>query len=347
MSGRQSPPSASGFDVIELGPADSSPRLAHLPEVPPLSDADRAEHAPDCHLIVRDASGIVVARGSCWSTGLPPLEAERVGAIGHYAASGSDSGAVLLAHACGRLQSAGCARVVGPLDGNTWRSYRLVSDAGSEPAFFLEPSTPQSWCAHWRDADFSPIAEYTSARADDLSAVDPRVERAAARLAANGIVIRQLATAPDDDLRRIFDVARESFAGNFLYSPIEEAEFLEQTRRLLPFVRPELVLLAERRCTSGDTRVCGFVFAVPDVLQMRRGGAVDTVVVKTVAVRPASGVQGLGSVLVSRVHDAARRLGYRRAIHALMHESNVSRNISRRYAATMRKYALFGKRLGA
>ncbi len=194
MSGRQSPLPASGFDVIELGPADSCPRLAHLPEVPPLSDADRAEHAPDCHLIVRDASGIVVARGSCWSTGLPPLEGDRVGAIGHYAASGPEAGAVLLAHACGRLQSAGCARVVGPLDGNTWRSYRLVSDAGTEPAFFLEPSTPPSWCAHWRDAGFSPIAEYTSARADDLSAVDPRVERAAARLAAAGVVIRQLAT---------------------------------------------------------------------------------------------------------------------------------------------------------
>ena len=100
-------------------------------------------------------------------------------------------------------------------------------------------------------------------------------------------------------------------------------------------------------CASGDTRACGFAFGVPDVLQMRRGGPADTVVVKTVAVRPACGVQGLGSVLVSRVHDAARRLGYRRAIHALMHESNVSRNISRRYAATMRKYALFGKRLTA
>jgi len=347
MSGRQSPPSTTGFDVIELGPADSCPQMPHLPEVPPVSDADRAEHAPDCHLIVRDASGIVVARGSCWSTGLAPLEGERVGAIGHYAASGPEASGVLLAHACVRLQSAGCARAVGPLDGNTWRPYRLVSDTGTEPAFFLEPSTPPSWCAHWRDAGFSPIAEYTSALAGDLSAVDPRVERAATRLATAGVVIRRLAAAPDDDLRRIFDVARESFAGNFLYSPIEEAEFLEQTRRLLPFVRPELVLLAERRCASGDVRACGFAFAVPDMLQMRRGGGVDTVVVKTVAVRPACGVQGLGSVLVSRVHDAARRLGYRRAIHALMHERNVSRNISRRYADTIRKYALFGKRLAA
>jgi hypothetical protein len=43
----------------------------------------------------------------------------------------------------------------------------------------------------------------------------------------------------------------------------------------------------------------------------------------------------------------ARELGYLRAIHALMHEQNASRNLSRHYAHPMRRYALFGKALGA
>ena len=345
MSRLPSPLLASSFEVIDLGPADSYPEVAHLPEVPPVSEADRIGHAPDRHLILRDASGTVVARASCWSSGLPLLDRERVGAIGHFAASGPEAGAALLKHACGRLRADGCARAVGPLDGNTWRSYRLVSDSGTEPAFFMEPSSPASWCGHWHAAGFEPIAYYTSALADDLAAVDPRVERAATRLASAGVVIRQLVPTADDDLRRIFAVARESFAGNFLYSPIDEVEFLEQTRRLLPSVRTELVLVAEQRRSSGDAHACGFAFAVPDLLQASRGVAIDTVVVKTVAVRPSCGVQGLGSVLVASVHDAARRLGYRRAIHALMHEHNVSRNISRRYAATLRTYSLFGRRL--
>ena len=51
------------------------------------------------------------------------------------------------------------------------------------------------------------------------------------------------------------------------------------------------------------------------------------------------------SLLVAEVQQRAARLGYARAIHALMHESNVSRNISRRYAQTIRRYALFAKRL--
>jgi hypothetical protein len=38
-------------------------------------------------------------------------------------------------------------------------------------------------------------------------------------------------------------------------------------------------------------------------------------------------------------------MGFRRCIHALMFEDNISLNISRHYASVMRKYALFSKAL--
>jgi len=38
-------------------------------------------------------------------------------------------------------------------------------------------------------------------------------------------------------------------------------------------------------------------------------------------------------------------MGFTRAIHALMHETNKSRNLSARYARTIRRYTLFSKRL--
>jgi hypothetical protein len=44
---------------------------------------------------------------------------------------------------------------------------------------------------------------------------------------------------------------------------------------------------------------------------------------------------------------SARKLGFRRAIHALMHEENVSRTISGRYGRTIRRYALYARPLGA
>jgi GNAT superfamily N-acetyltransferase len=87
------------------------------------------------------------------------------------------------------------------------------------------------------------------------------------------------------------------------------------------------------------------MFALPDVLQARRSGAVDTVILKTIAVDPAVAGMGLGGVLMDLVQRTARRLGFTRAIHALMHEGNVSRRISHRYARQIRRYALFERRV--
>jgi hypothetical protein len=63
-----------------------------------------------------------------------------------------------------------------------------------------------------------------------------------------------------------------AFSGNFLYTPITEQELMAANRSLLPCVRPELVLLAER-----ERDLVGFMFALPDMLQARRGEAVDTI----------------------------------------------------------------------
>ena len=330
---------------IHLRPQDPYPTCPSAPDVPPLSDADRRLHAPDCHVVMLNDSGTGLARCSLWWTSVPSVDGQAIGIIGHYAAAGADAARALLTQASARLEEAGCTRAVGPMDGNTWRAYRLVTEKGTEPPFFLEPWTPDGWLEQWTAAGFEPIAEYTSALNEDLSVEDPRVGGAAARLDKAGVVIRCLnGSDPERDLHRIFALSLESFRGNFLYAPISEAEFLEQNRRLLPVIRPELVLLAERHARTGDA-LLGFLFAVPDVLQARRGVVVDTVIIKTVAVSPTSAAAGLGSVLVARAHRAARELGFRRAIHALMHQRNVSRNISRRYASTIRRYALLGRSL--
>lgn len=71
----------------------------------------------------------------------------------------------------------------------------------------------------------------------------------------------------------------------------------------------------------------------------------DTVIIKTVAVLPGRAYAGLGNVLVARVQAIAYALGYRRAIHALMHDSNNSRNLSDRYARSIRRYTLYARKL--
>ncbi len=307
-----------------------------------LEPATLVQDAPDAHWMLPGRWGALRARCSLWWSRTPSLLGHRAGLIGHYAARDAAAGGLLLDHACRELARRGCGVAVGPMDGSTWRRYRLVTERGGEAAFFLEPDNPDDWTDHFMAVGFQPIAHYLSAMNSDLGREDPRAGRTAERLWAQGIRIRPLdAQRAEDDLRRIYAVSAASFRSNFLYTPITEADFLAQCHGLLPVVHPDLVLIAE---AAGQA--VGFVFAVPDLKQAERGFPIDTVVVKTLAVLPDRTHAGLGSLLLGMCQHAARRLGYRRAIHALMHEQNVSRNLSLRYAQPMRRYVLFGKALG-
>lgn len=322
---------------------------ADLERRPSPSDPLRLEptalsrDAPDAHWMLPDESGALRARCSLWWTHAPTLLGNRVGLIGHYAAGDAAAGALLLERACRELAARGCSVAVGPMDGSTWRRYRLVTERGSEPAFFLEPDNPDDWPDHFLAVGFQAIAHYVSAVNTDLSRGDPRVGQVAARLSAQGIRIRPFDPRhAEEDLRRIYAVSAVSFRNNFLYTPIAEAEFLAHCRVVLPVLRPELVLIAE----TADEAV-GFIFAVPDLAQAERGRPIDTVIIKTLAVLPDRTHAGLGTLLLDACQGSASRLGYGRAIHALMHEQNASRNLSRRFARPIRRYALFGKALGA
>jgi predicted N-acetyltransferase YhbS len=311
------------------------------PALPPFSAVNQctAQRA-DAHVVVV-REGIVMARCSLWWTNVPPLPGETPGVIGHFAAVDEAAALELLNGACEQLRSNGCTRVIGPMDGNTWRRYRLLTERGNEPTFFLEPDNPDAWPQWFAAAGFTTLATYFSALNDDLSVSDPRLPRTWARLEAAGVRLRPL--NPDDfvaELQRIYAVSAVSFRENYLYTPISEAEFVAQYEAIRPHVRPELVLLAER-----EGEPVGFVFGIPDLAQAQRGQPVDTVVLKTVAVLPGRAQAGLGNVLVARCQEAARALGFRRVIHALMHETNNSLNLSGHYAKPFRRYALFARDL--
>ncbi len=142
-------------------------------------------------------------------------------------------------------------------------------------------------------------------------------------------------------MRRVYRVVAASFRDNFLASPIDEEDFLEQNRPLQPFVSPELVLLAEH---AGEP--VGFIFALPDWLQARRGATIDTVIVKTLAVHPGYSNKGLATLLTGRLREIASGLGYTRAIYALMHEENISRRVSQaNRGQIIRRYTLYAKSL--
>lgn len=294
----------------------------------------------DQHCLAFDVNG-PAARASLWWQHVPQMEQECLGVIGHYAASNDVAAQTLLAHALSVLRSHGCTRAVGPMDGNTWRRYRFVTAPGSEPPFALEPENPPTYPLQWSAAGFAPLAEYSSALTSDLAQPDARIPRTLTRLHQEGVHLRMFDPSRfQEELLAIYTVSAQSFTRNFLYTPLAEADFLQQYCKLKAYIKPELTWMAEV-----DHQPVGYAFGLPDLAQAQRGVPVNTVIVKTVAVLPARRYAGLGAVLVAQVQNSAHQLGFTRAIHALMYASNNSRNLSAVYAAPMRGYTLYSRRL--
>ncbi|GAB4453150.1 MAG: hypothetical protein OHK0029_05370 [Armatimonadaceae bacterium] len=291
--------------------------------------------------------------GECWlwwEGDIPSLPNEKVGVIGNYRADSDEAGKQVLAEACEILAAQGCTLAVGPMSGNTWRSYRFVTESDpAEPPFFLEPTNPETYPTQWRDAGFSPLAEYYSTITTQLTDTDDRLERVRQRMRDVGVTFRALAVespeAAEADLRAIYALSRTSFAQNFLYTPLPEEAFVAQYRPLLPMLCPELTLLAFVTDASAENLV-GYLFALPDFAEMQRGEANRTVIIKTLAVLPGREWAGLGALLSEQCHHTAHDLGFTRAIHALMHQSNKSRNLSGIYdSRVIRRYTLYAKGL--
>lgn len=322
--------------------SDQLARFCRPPGLPALNPETIGRHQADAHWLLVDPAGQVSARCSLWWRDPPPMPGRRIGLIGHYAARNAGAASQLLPLAGEQLGRQGCTTVVGPMDGNTWRNYRLVTKRGRELPFFLEPDNPDDWPAHFTGNGFTVLTHYFSTLNPDLGRNYQDLSKVTRRAARRGIKIRPF--KPDcfeAELQGLYHIALASFSRNFLYTPLTAAEFMAMYQPLRPYIRFELILIAEY-----NDQPIGFIFALPDLLQAHRNEVVDTIIIKTVAVHPDHQVGGLGSLLVARCQEAAHNLGYKRAIHALMHETNASRKISHRHGTDpIRQYALFAKEL--
>lgn len=300
-----------------------------------------ASNFPDACLAAEDEDGAIVGRVGLWWTRTPEYAGRKVGLIGHYAAENREVSDELLAQATGRLAAAGCGVAIGPMNGSTWGEYRFVTEGFEKGPFLFEPWNPPQWPGYFHDAGFRPVARYLSTEMGPPVTGDLRHRRVRDALDARGIRIRPIrADRVEEELRAIYRVVEVSFQSNFLYAPIGEAAFLAHSFAVGKRVSGQSVLLAEDR--GG---VIGFCLAMPD--EASAVGAEPAWIVKTVAVLPGRPYAGLGMCLVAESHRIAAETGFRRVIHALMHESNPSRNIHAERSRVLRRYALFAKSLTA
>lgn len=298
---------------------------------------EQIDDAPDMTLALEGA------RCSLWWRGTPAHSQYRVGAIGDFAAADGDTGTRLLLEACSRLAELGCTLAIGPMQRNTWRRYRLVTERGTEPPFFCEPDNPPALLECFRRAAFSVAASYVSALQEPIYPDENRIARIAHRTEKQDICIRPLDLRDiEGELRRLHPLCMVAFRNAFLFKPIGAEEFVRRHACLAAFMRPELTLIAEQAGAP-----IAFLLALPDALETSRGCSERTVIFKTAASLPGRANAGIAQLLAARIAATASALGYRRVIHALMREANYSANWSVKRARLIRRYALYGKVLSS
>lgn len=310
------------------------------PNLPGFDTTVLLRDRPDMHVIAIQHD-LVVGRCSCWWTEAPRHDTRDIAVIGHFEAVNAEAARLLLDTGCDLARHANRLHVIGPMDGNTWRRYRWVTQAGSEAPFMMEPCNPPSYPAWWRASGFATLAQYQSALVTSLERIDPRLSRVRERYAQQGIRIRTLdASAFEQELLRIYAVSTASFAHNFLYTPLSETDFMAQYLPYRSRIVPDLVLLAMH-----GGRCVGFMFSIPDYYRTANGHMLDTLIMKSAAILPDRTYAGLGNVMAEMTHHAAASKGYRRVIHALALKDNPVTNITAKYGEIMREYTLFIRHL--
>jgi L-amino acid N-acyltransferase YncA len=325
------------YDIFDMQQGDYSGVEDLTGFDPSMIARDKA----DQHFAAVDQAGCIKARCSIWWRGTAIVEDQHTGAIGHYAANDAASASVLLEHACQELKTRQCNYALGPMDGNTWRNYRLITERGTAKPFFLEPDNADDWPMHFTSTGFSTYLNYVSEINPDFPGRQPELGNLREKFSALQVTIEPLdLNCPAEDLQGLYQVVCEAFSLSPLYTPLGFDNFVAMYAPLLSTVDPRLMLIARH-----EGQVVGFVFAPPDYLQSTNPAEIDTVVIKTIAILPQKQYSGLGRVLIVDMLRNAETMGYCQAVSALMHTENRSQEISADCAGPMRHYELFGRKL--
>ena len=250
--------------------------------------------------------------------------------LGAFTCKTAAAGADVLTRALDILRDTPLRQVIGPMDGDTWHSYRCVIETDGSPAFLLEPTPNPLAPDLFRQAGFTQISRYFSARVplSQTAGIQPPATTDFTIAPWDG-------TNPEALFDQVFNLSTAAFARNAFYKPITRAAFLAMYMPLVPMLKPDLIFFARRP----DASLAGFLFGIPNYAE---GPTPRNVILKTYA----SLTRGAGQHLAHAFHKSAAAAGYDTAIHALIHDDNQSALRSAVEGADIfRRYGLFGLKL--
>ena len=244
------------------------------------------------------------------------------------------------------LKKEGIEIIIGPLNGTTWNTYRYVTEKGSRRQFLLEPWNEDYSVSLFEKLGFKPLAGYISTVMEGMDSdgrrnLNKKIEKLKKFDYYKDIKVE---SAENKDLltvlNKVYDLTVEAFKNNFLYSELEREIFL----KMYMSYEDKIIKKFFKMLYLGDELI-GYVFGIPDYAELGYKGKIDTIILKTIAVSPIYNGKGMGYILINSLIEEAEKEGYENVIYALMHQSNVSKNIGLLLGNMLRKYTLFIKEL--
>ncbi len=337
---------------------------------PSIEELEKMEiEKPSEIVVIHNGDGVLIGKVSLWHR-RPDYEGKKTSYIGNISIKAmAETEKEIFEEIFNTLRKEGVKLLIGPLNGTTWNSYRYVVERGERPSFLLEPRNENNDVTLLENVGFSPFSYYFSSIMGNMEKYSLIREK---REKAEKILERKLnrkkgeVSTPCPENRKIemedmetsfeirtaegknleellvevYNLTRESFKNNFLYTDMERENFL----KMYMGYKDKLVRRYFKLLYVGN-KLVGYLFGIPDYLELTYKPSVETVILKTIGVAPEYFNRGIGAILIDEFVKDAKNDGYKNVIFALMHEKNVSKNIGLQLGKSFRKYALFKREL--
>lgn len=259
--------------------------------------------------------------------------------LGNYEAENDKAAACVLSEAENFAQQNGFKKIIGPMNGSSWATYRFRTD-NSTDLFFSEHWHPHSYLLQWQNAGFSVAEKYISTIDRKLICDSPELLLLESQLAQKGLTIRALTTEDftGEKINKLYLFSTEAFSDNVLYAPISADEFRMRYEKTANYISPGSSVVIE----SADGMIHALMFAFPDHFCTSE----KRFILKTLARNPKSIYRGLATLLGNNLTRYAKQNGYTAVIHAYMHVNNKSVRLSEKFSGEpFREYVLLEKQI--
>ena len=245
----------------------------------------------------------------------------------------------LFRHIFKEAKRQGFKKIIGPMNGSTWESYRFAH-ASAEESFFLEPQQETYYLNQWEVAGFETYASYYSSHSIHEENQDwiKEEKKLDAKFAAKNLHVEKWKdNLSNEEWNQLADFNNEAFRKNSLFSPLREKCFKKKYSQISQAVDTKFIYLVKER-----GKLVGLLFAYPNLID----SAKKSLVLKTMARLPDPHLRGLGTWMCLKFFNEASRHGYKKIIHALMQVANTSTVRSTEFGGEIfRNYSLYKKEL--